>query len=301
MNTANTQLSLRRRLRSCRSFLLAAGSRPDTFMSGPIDADAIIVDLESRVAPGQKERARENALFYLQMPARRELVRIARINSPRSLLGLGDLLALAEAENEPDAIIIPKCESADELRLVADVLEGAKSDIQLIPMVELARAVFAVDEMAVADERVCGLFLGGGDLAADLGNDGSWENLLFARSRIVAAAAISGIASIDVPYFKGDEAGLKAAAAASRKLGMTGKAALQAEQLAAINNIFTPPADAITHARAVLTAVRGSGAGTPVLDDHVIEPAMIREAERVLAIAERLGTSNSTVATRVAA
>jgi citrate lyase beta subunit len=224
----------------------------------------------------------------LREPAPADYVRIVRINSPRSAEGLRDLLALHESGDEPDAIIIPKCESADELRLVADVLDGAQSNIGIIPMVELARAVFVVDAIAVADERVCGLFLGGGDLAADLGNDGSWENLLFARSQIVAAAATSGIASIDVPYFKADDAGLRQAATASRKLGMTGKAALHAEQLAAINTIFTPSPDAVTHARAVMAAAKASGNGTPVLNGRVIEPAMLREAERVIAIDERL-------------
>jgi citrate lyase beta subunit len=97
---------------------------------------------------------------------------------------------------------------------------------------------------------------------------------------LVAAAATSGIASIDVPYFKGDEAGPKREAAASRKLGMTGKAAFHAEQLDTINNIFSPSPESVTHARAVIAAAKASGNGTPVLNGHVIEPAMLREAER---------------------
>jgi (S)-citramalyl-CoA lyase len=286
-----TTTSLRARLRACRSFLLTPGSRPDTFTAARTSSgDAIIVDLESTVAPNDKQRARENALSYLRQPASEDLVRLVRINSPRSAEGLRDLLALHESDNQPDAIVIPKCESADELRLVADVLDGAQSTIGIIPMVELARAVFAVDRIALAHERVCGLFLGGGDLAADLGAEGSWENLLFARSRIVAAAATTGIGSIDVPYFKGDDAGLKREAVASRKLGMTGKAALHAEQLAAINSIFTPSPDAVTHARAVMAAAKSSGTNTPVLNGHVIEPAMLREAERVIAIASKVSS-----------
>jgi citrate lyase beta subunit len=260
-------------------------------MSGVTDGDAVIVDLESNVAPDEKERARENALIYLRMPAPKDFLRIVRINSPRSVIGLRDLLALHESDQQPDAIVIPKVESAEEIGVVADVLDGTYSSIGIIPMVELARAVFVVDRIAVAHERVCGLFLGGGDLAADLGAEGSWENMLFARARIVAAAATSGIASIDVPYFKGDEEGLKREALASRKLGMTGKATLHAEELAAIDTIFTPSADAITHARAVIAAVKASGAGTPALNGHVIEPAMLREAERVLTIASKLGSN----------
>jgi (S)-citramalyl-CoA lyase len=276
-------------IRACRSFLLTPGSRPDTFPAGrAAGGDAVIVDLESTVAPQDKERARENALAWVREPAPADFARIIRINSPRTIVGLRDLLALHESGDEPDAIIIPKCESADELRLVADLLDGTQSSIGIIPMVELAHTVFVVDRIAAAHQRVCGLFLGGGDLAADLGAEGSWENLLFARSGIVAAAATTGIAAIDVPYFKGDDGGLRGEAVASRKLGMTGKAALHSDQLATINTIFTPSADAITNAHLVAAAWERSDTSTPVLNGHIVEPAMMREAERVLGIESKL-------------
>jgi len=279
--------SLRTRLCACRSFLLTPGSRPERF-AGARGGDAIMIDLESSVAPAEKDKARDAALAYLGQPAERDFVRILRINSPRTVEGLRDLVALHESSARLEAIVIPKCESADEIGVVADVLEGSQSTIGIIPMIELARAVFVAHLIANAHERVCGLFLGGGDLAADLGAEGSWENLLFGRSCVVAAAATTGIAAIDVPYFKGDEAGLKQEATASRKLGMTAKATLHAEQLAAINSIFTPSPDAVSHARSVMAARVAAGAGAPVLNGHVVEPAMLREAERVLAIADRL-------------
>ena len=281
--------SLRSRVRACRSCFLTPGSQPQRFSAARSSgADAIIVDLESTVAPADKRKAREAALTFLRQPAEADLVRILRINSPRAVEGLRDLLALHESGACPDAVIIPKCQSADEIRVVADVLDGSQSTIGVIPMVELARAVFVAELMADAHERVCGLFLGGGDLAADLGAEGSWENLLFARSVIVAAAATTGIAAIDVPYFKGDGAGLEREATASRKLGMTGKAALHLEQLAVIDTIFTPSSDVVAHAQVVMNACAAAGTSTPALNGHVIEPAMIREAERVLAIADRL-------------
>jgi len=286
--------SPRTRLRACRSFLLTPGSRPEKF-AGAYAGDGIIVDLESTVAPVDKGRARDAALAFLRQPADPAFARIVRINSPRSVEGLRDLLALHESGLRPDAVIIPKCESADEVRLVIDVLDGSQSSIGIVPMIELARAVFAADRIACAHERVLGLFLGGGDLAADLGAEGVWENLLYARSCMVAAAATSGIAAIDVPYFKPDAEGLKAEATASRKLGMTGKAALHAEQLAAINTVFTPAPDAVARARSVLAAST-NGTHPPVLNGHVVEPAMVREAERVLAIAARLVTGSSATA-----
>jgi citrate lyase beta subunit len=118
------KIPFRTRLRACRSFLLTPGSRPDTFIGGrTAGADAVMVDLESNVAPGDKPRARKTALTWLREPASADVVRIVRINSPRSAEGLRDLLALHESSARPDAIVIAKCESADEIRVVADVLE----------------------------------------------------------------------------------------------------------------------------------------------------------------------------------
>jgi len=284
---AGPRTSLAARLRACRSLLLTPGSRPERFSSARA-GDAIMIDLESNVDPAEKTQAREAALVYLRQPTDTEFVRILRINSPRTVEGLRDLLALHESGVRPDAIVIPKCESADEVGVVADILDGSQSTIGIVPMIELARAVFVANLIARAHERVSGLFLGGGDLAADLGAEGSWENLLFARSCIVAAAATTAIASIDVPYFRGDEPGLRSEATASRKLGMTGKATLHAYELPVINAIFTPSPDAVAHARLVIATRAAAGSGIAVLKGHVIEPAMIREAERVLAIADRL-------------
>ena len=111
----------------------------------------------------------------------------------------------------------------------------------------------------------CGLFFGGADLTADLKAEGSWGKLAFARSWIGPAAVSMGIAAIDAPYSKGDRAGLRREAATSRKLGMTGKAVLHADQLATINAVFTPTAEAAPRAESVMVAYGASDARTPVL------------------------------------
>jgi (S)-citramalyl-CoA lyase len=281
--------TLRARVRSARSFLLTPGARPERFAAARSGGgDGIMVDLESTVAVADKQRARDAALAFLREPAQADFLRVLRINSPHGVEGLRDLLALRESHDLPDALIIPKCESPEDVLLVADLLDEAQSSIGIVPMIELARAVFVAEHIASAHERVCGLFLGGGDLAADLGAEGSWENLLYARSVIVAAAATTGIAAIDVPYFKDDVDGLRREAMASRKLGMTGKAALRPEQLAEIDGIFTPSSDAVTRSRAIMAAVSSNAAGPVVLNGRLVEPAMVREAQRVLAIAGRL-------------
>jgi (S)-citramalyl-CoA lyase len=251
---------LRTRLRACRSFLLTPATRPDAFGDGrDCGGDAIIVDLESTVRPDHKERARDAALAFLRQPSEPEFMRILRINSPRTAAGLRDLLMLHESGVLPDTIVIPSCQSADEIRLVADVLDGSQSVIGLIPTVELARAVFVADLIANAHERVCGLFLSSGDAGGERGAEGSWVNLQFARSRIVAAAARAAIAAIDGPCVKDDDASITQEATASRELGMTGKAALYADQLAMINTVFTPRQKLGTRASSVISVGGVSG------------------------------------------
>ncbi|WP_342627131.1 aldolase/citrate lyase family protein [Nguyenibacter vanlangensis] len=216
---------------------MTPASHPERYETGYL-GDGVILDLESTVPLADKDKARRAAIAWLARSVEGNPVRIVRINSPRSVIGLKDLIALHGAEYKPDAIIIPLCRTPDEVGVVADILDGPLSTIGIIPMVELARALFAAERIANSHERVSALFLGGGDLARDLHADGSWESLLCARSCIVAAAATRSIAAIDVPYFKSDEAGLATEAAGSRKLGMTAKAALHVEQIATVNAIF---------------------------------------------------------------
>ncbi len=252
---ALSENALRIQVRACRSFLFAPGSQPDKFPSArAAGGDGIIIDLESTVAPADKEQACETALAFFRQPRQADFVRMLRINIPHTVEGLHDLLALRELRSRPDALVIPKCKSAEEIRLVAEVLGGAQSTIGIVPMIEPAHAIFVADDMAKAHERVCGLFLGGGGLTADLNAEGSWGKLAFARSWIGAAAASMGIAAIDAPYFRGDGLGLEREAAAIRKLGMTGKAALHAVQLATINAVFTPSSEAVPRARSVMAA-----------------------------------------------
>ena len=111
---------------------LLASKRPAPMVSSWI--------LSSTVSPDDKLKAREAALAFLRRRPEADLIRILRINSPRSAIGLHDLLALLELGGWPDAVIIPKCESADEIRVVADILSASQSPIGIIPMVELARA-----------------------------------------------------------------------------------------------------------------------------------------------------------------
>ncbi len=111
-------------LASCRSALFVPGDRPDRYAKAAASgADAIIIDLEDAVAPADKGAARASALAYLAGPrAPGGVYRIVRLNALGTLDGLRDLVALAESDARPDAVMLAKCDSPHEPRQAASVL-----------------------------------------------------------------------------------------------------------------------------------------------------------------------------------
>jgi citrate lyase beta subunit len=208
------------------------------------------------------------------------------LNALGGLDGVRDLVALAESHARPDAVMLAKCESPHEARQAASVLGSLQGDPALVLLVETARGLACVEALAEADPRVAGLMFGGVDLAGELRAEDGWETLLYARSRVVAAAALRGLAVLDVPYFdlqRDDE--LARDAEAARRLGFTGKAAIHPRHIAAIHASFAPDPHAVAAARATLAAV-GAG-GATIVDGRMADNAMLRAARRTLELAER--------------
>ena len=106
--------------------------------------------------------------------------------------------------------------------------------------------------------RIDAMFFGGVDMAAELRAAGKWETLLYARSRVVHAAAGAGFDVIDVPYLDLDDIqGMQREAQLAEELGFTGKGSIHPKQIAPLNAIFSPSEEAIAHARRVIAGVRG--------------------------------------------
>ncbi len=272
-------------LAACRSALFVPGDRPDRYAKAIASgADAVIVDLEDAVAPARKASARASALAFLAEPA--PAVRILRLNALHGLEGLRDLLALAESDARPDALLLAKCAGAHEIGMLAGFVGERHGEPALIALVETARGLACVESIAEADGRVAGLMFGGADLAGELRAEAAWDTLLYARSCVVAAAALRGLAVLDVPYFDlHDDDGVRREAAAACRLGFTGKAAIHPRQLAAIHAAFVPDARAVAAARATLAAV-GDG-GATVVAGRMADSAMLRAARRTLDLHER--------------
>lgn len=265
-----------------RSWLFTPATKPDRFdRAAEAGADVLIVDLEDAVAPADKASARQTALDWLARPDNGTITRVLRINAPATAFGLEDLLALLRSDAQPGMLLIPKTDSADTLRLIDGLLTEAGKTTRLVALIESARGIAAVEAIVHATPRLDALFFGAADLAADLGAEVAWEPLLAARSRVVNAAALAGIAAVDSPFFAlADEDGLRAETKAAVRLGFTAKAAVHPRQIAAINEALTPTPDQVAEARLIL-AENAKGVG--VVGGRMIDEAVARKARRVLA------------------
>ena len=127
-------------------------------------------------------------------------------------------------------------------------------------------------------------------MAAELRCANAWEPLLYARSRVVHAAASAGLDVIDVPYLDLDDLeGMVHAAQQARELGFSGKGAIHPKQIEALNQVFTPSGEEIARARQIIATFEEADTGLVVIDGKLIEKPVLREMERVLAIADRVG------------
>jgi len=300
----------------CRCVLFVPGSRPDRYAKAVASgADRVCVDLEDAVAPGDKSRARANVVELLsggQWDAARSIV---RVNHPATEEGEADLAALERALASRGArsrpgevgpsrgprltVMVPKCASRDDLEAVRRALPAAGPALPasgptlpasgptllMIPVVETAAGVARVEEIATTPS-VGALLLGGIDLTTELGAALEWDSLLYARSRLVLAAALAGVRAIDVPFLDtSDAAGLRHEADRVRRLGFAGKAAIHPDQVDVIQEAFTPSQEEVDRARRILEA-GGGGEGVFLLEGRMVDRPVVEAARRIVATSE---------------
>ncbi len=278
-------------IQSRRSFIFSPGTDPSMFGKAlKSGADIVCVELEDGVAPQHKDMARANMLAIFAEPQADDGVeRIVRVNMLGSPEGEADLAAVLETETPPPALMMPKVNNPEEVQRVSDALDTAGQSTRLQVIIETNPGLEAAYEIAQASDRVDALLFGGVDLAADLRCEYGWEPLLYARSRVVHAAAGAGIDVIDVPWLDlEDEAGLRQEAEASARLGFTGKGSIHPKQIPVINEIFSPSAEQVAYAHKVVAAFAAADTGLVVVDGKLIELPVLRSMERILAKAERL-------------
>ena len=275
-----------------RSFIFTPGLRPDIFPKALASgADIVCVELEDGIAPKDKADARTRALALFETPQADDGVeRIVRINSMRERFGIEDVMAILATDTPPPALMMPKVRTPDEVLMLDQLLSERGHATRLYVIIETNDGLDAVHEIARCSDRIDALFFGGVDMAAELRCQNAWEPLLYARSRVVHAAAQAGLDVIDMPWLDLDDMeGMRHAAEQARALGFAGKGAVHPRQIAALNDVFTPSAEAIARARRVIVEFEAADTGLVVIDGKLIEKPVLREMYRITTIADRMG------------
>ncbi len=307
-----------------RSFLFVPGdSERKQIKALDTQADALILDLEDSVAAEQVPAARARVRELLLSRTERSRQQLwVRLNSLASGHLLDDLVAVFAGS--PDGVVLPKVSSVAELARIHDyltVLEkrearptGATQILAIVTetpaallnlprypqqLAELdARETPGSREPASLRERLFGLTWGQEDLSAALGAtakvDANGQPTLtfqLARTLCLTCAAASGVQAIDgIEANFRDAAGLQRAVAAARRDGFTGKMAIHPEQVAPINEAFSPTDAELARARRIVAAFAASpGAGVLSYDGEMVDRPHLIQARRVLALAERAG------------
>ncbi len=263
-------------------------------------ADAVIVDLEDSIALDGKARARDSAAAFLKtaMAATPRPYILVRVNGLQTGLIDADLDAIAPSK--PDAIMLPKAEGgasvvhADAKLAVREAINNfPDGHIKILPLAtETAAALFLAGTFAGSSRRLSALTWGAEDLSAELGAQANrdaqgrfLDPYRLARALCLAGAAAARVPAIDTVYvdFRNTDGFRRECEDAARD-GFTGKLAIHPAQVPIINDVFTPSADALKHAQAVVDAFAATpGAGVVGIGGLMYDRPHLARAEQLLA------------------
>ncbi|SDK21039.1 HpcH/HpaI aldolase/citrate lyase family protein [Aliiruegeria lutimaris] len=280
--------------RPYRSVLYIPGSKERALEKAKgLAVDAIIFDLEDAVAVDEKVNARKLLAETLSAGGYGQRAQIVRLNGMDTEWGAEDLATIMEIG--PQAVLLPKVESAEQVAAVAAKLDAhpACAGTHIWAMMETSRGI--LNALAIAGApRMAGFVIGTNDLAKELNCRFRADRLPMqsALQTCLMAARAAGIVCIDGVYnsFK-DEEGLKAECEQGRDLGMDGKTLIHPAQVAVTNAAFAPSEAEIELARrqiAAFEAAEAEGQGVAVVDGKIVENLHIVTAKATLAKAEAI-------------
>lgn len=291
-NRKNHYKSSKDRLRRTRLYL--PGNEPKFFINAGLHSpDGIILDLEDSVAPSEKEAAQlivRNALRSVDFYRAERMVRINQL--PK---GCADLRYIVP--HNVHVILIPKCESADQVKQVEKEVErlrrehNVKNEILFMPIIESALGVIKAYEIASASKYNCGLAIGLEDYTADLGTQRTNEGKesIFARQMLINAAKAAGIQAIDTVFSDvGDMEGLRQSVIEAKALGFEGKGCIHPRQIQVVHEAFAPSTEEIEKAKKIVLAfdeAEKKGLGVVSLGSKMIDPPVVKRALRTIELA----------------
>jgi citrate lyase subunit beta/citryl-CoA lyase len=265
--------------------------------AGVYGADCVLLDLEDAIAPGEKDSAR--ALLKYSIPTvnfygAEVTVRVNHLDTP---FGFDDLKEIVPIQ--PDALRLPKIETADDVLRVVQMVEKIEErhnlphdHLKFQAMIETAIGVENALEIARSSPRVHAITIGGQDLAADMGIvlDKGGQGLDYASKRIVMAAKAARIEAMDTVFVDvDDEEGLREATRYAKEIGFTGKAAINPRQIEVINDVFTPSEEEIEKAIDIITAYnrhKANGVGVFAIHGKMVDAPIVTRALHLLELAD---------------
>jgi citrate lyase subunit beta/citryl-CoA lyase len=257
-------------------------------------ADAIIVDLEDSVPIAERPAARRDLLATAENVARGGADVIVRINRPwrQAMLDL-------EAAISPrvKALAVTKVDSADHIRLIAEVVSELEAErgmavgaTQFIAMIETPDAWFKMPEIAKTDRRIVALTLGGEDFALAMGMLPTAEALFMPKQQLAIAARAAGILPLGFIGTVADYKDLDAfreTVRRSRRLGFRGASVIHPAQVPILNAEFSPAPEEVASAEKIVAAYDeavAAGRGSISVDGKMIDVPVVLRAQELLGI-----------------
>ena len=278
-------------LRPRRSVLYMPGANERALEKAQtIPADALILDLEDAVAPDAKPEARERVCAAARSGAYGSREIAIRANGIGTRWHDDDLAAIAKAG--PDAVVIPKINSADEVHRIEKALEdrGAPDHTRIWAMLETPIAMLTAHEIATSSDRLAVLVMGTNDLAKELqaAHVPGRQPLLQGLSLCLLAARAAGKVILDGVYNDiKDESGFLTECVQGRDLGFDGKTLIHPSQVEPCNATFAPSEEDVDKAGRVIAAfeeAEAAGRGVVTVDGRMVENLHVEQARRTLAI-----------------
>jgi citrate lyase subunit beta/citryl-CoA lyase len=282
-----------------RSFLFAPGNHPRRVEKAlTLQADATILDLEDACPIAEKVATRAVVVAAYQGP--RKCLGYVRVNAMSTEFGYGDIVAVVGPGI--DGLILPKVESADEIK-TADwlVLQLERERglnpgaFDIIPIVETGKGLANVAAIAAAGTRVKRLAFGAGDFTLDMNIEWSRSEaeLLPYRSAVVLASRAANIEPpLDTVWADvKDLEGFRDSTRTVRGLGFQGKMCIHPDQVPIVNELFSPSSAEVDWSRRVVEAFREAeraGLASIQLDGKFIDYPIVYRAERILHMHERI-------------
>jgi citrate lyase subunit beta / citryl-CoA lyase len=282
-----------------RSFLFAPGNHPRRVEKAlTLDADATILDLEDACPIAEKVATRAVVVAAYQRP--RNGLGYVRVNAMTTEFGYGDIAAVVQPGI--DGIILPKVETADEIKAIDWLVLQLERErglppgaFDIIPIIETGKGVANVSAIAAAGTRVRRLSFGAGDFTLDVNIEWSRneDELLPYRSAVVLASRAAGIeAPLDTVWVDvKDMEGFRASVRTIKRLGFQGKMCIYPDQVPVVNEMLAPSPAEVEWSGRVVQAFREAekaGSASIQLDGKFIDYPIVYRAERVLAMHQRI-------------